>query len=465
MSTPFQSIEEKTSLSKSFLWEIERNAHLHFGPRAWTEEGVPFYITSNPFICKQYAQVIFGYLKDCPKKNDGSPLYILELGGGLGRFAYLFLKSLCSFLDELSLSAMKICYVLTDMVPQNLEFWKRHPLLKHYHACGLLEFALFDPVRGTPIIFDSGKELSEKPLIVIANYFFDSIPQDVFQIKNGQLFEGRAVLTCPEKSDPADPEVIRNLSIDYHWHPTSSKNIPELAAILDSYLNLSQDMQFLIPTAGIKCIDHLLKLSKGNLLLLTGDKGVGTLDEVLNGTKIYPVYQGTFTFQVNYHALSLYYAKQYNYSLFPKDPSPFFMVALMSFGGMKELPHEAVHSYHNALDHFTPCNYWDFINHLSVECPHPSLDQLLNIFKLSNWDPGVLSTFLKPLHALAAAADQNQKKRLEKALDAIWDNYYPTSQNESEFIRSIGLVFFQMNFKSKGLLYFQRAKEMPLTLS
>jgi hypothetical protein len=217
-------------------------------------------------------------------------------------------------------------------------------------------------------------------------------------------------------------------------------------------------MHFLIPTAGLKCIDYLLKLSKGNLLLLTGDKGVGTLDEVLNETKIYPVYQGTFTFQVNYHALAMYYAKKCNCLLFPKDPSPFFMVALMSFGAM--IPREAIHAYQNGLDQFTPYNYWDFINRLSFECSNPSLDHLLNIFKLSNWDPGVLSTFLKPLHILAATADQNQKKRLEKALDAIWDNYYPISQNESEFIRSIGLLFFQMNLKGKGLLYFQRAKEM-----
>lgn len=467
-------IEREVRLSESVLWQLERNAYAEMGPSAWTQHGVPFYITSNPVICKGYAAVVMGHLRDCYRlcADTQEPFYIVELGAGIGRFGYLFLKELCSLLDSLAAAfkGLKFCYVLTDISQKNIDFWMDHPLLKSYVNRGVLDFSLYDAFAETSLaLLKSRKVLSKEtlanPLTVIANYFFDSLPQDLFQLIDGALQEG--VITLSTKAKPHDafrkPEFIQDVMTEYGWHSISRvenyyKKNAKLNDVLGTYSRELKDAQFLIPAAGIECIDNLLKLSNGRMLLLSGDKGVGTLDEVLKHSQIKPVHHTTFSFQVNFHALSLYYAEQAACFLLPKEPTPPFMVAAIGFG--KAGFSETASAYYSSLDAFTPQNYWTLINQISAECPNPSLNHILNLLKLGNWDPALLQTFLKPLHASLASADENQRELLEKAVDLAWENYYPTSLDESSFIGNLGLLFFEMKRYSKALLYSQRAQTL-----
>ena len=104
------------------------------GIDAWREGIVPHYISSNPFIANAYAQVAFGFLKDCQATSDGldrsQPIYIVELGTGSGRFAYHFYTKLAGMLRGSSLQDFPVKFVMTDYAQQNIDYWMEHARLQ-----------------------------------------------------------------------------------------------------------------------------------------------------------------------------------------------------------------------------------------------------------------------------------------------------------------------------------------------
>src|SRR5687767_11731598 len=100
-------LEEGVRLSHSRLWRLQRAFFEQHGIEAWTQGTVPHYITCNTFIADAYAKVVRAYLGEAARSDDASPIHIVELGAGSGRFAWYFLKR---FLP----SPRPIVYVMTD---------------------------------------------------------------------------------------------------------------------------------------------------------------------------------------------------------------------------------------------------------------------------------------------------------------------------------------------------------------
>ena len=85
-------IEKNADLSTSLFWQFQKDFYLNSGPQAWIGQ-VPYYITSNSFIAKHYDELIQSALSDLTRQyilNKRKPIYIIELGGGTGKFAYQF---------------------------------------------------------------------------------------------------------------------------------------------------------------------------------------------------------------------------------------------------------------------------------------------------------------------------------------------------------------------------------------
>lgn len=81
----------------------------------------------------------------------------------------------------------KIVYVLTDFTDANVNYWAEHPQLKQYFDSGQMDCAIFDAVNDSDIkLAKSGKVLSpgsvKNPLCVVANYLFDTLCHDIFQV-------------------------------------------------------------------------------------------------------------------------------------------------------------------------------------------------------------------------------------------------------------------------------------------
>ena len=92
-------IEADQRLSRSLIWQIQRQYFLNKGMRAWQDDVVPHQISSNPLLARAYSRMVLGYIRDCItagqtnnfQLNPDQPFYIVELGAGSGRLAYHFL--------------------------------------------------------------------------------------------------------------------------------------------------------------------------------------------------------------------------------------------------------------------------------------------------------------------------------------------------------------------------------------
>jgi len=220
-------VEENVRLSRSCLWNLLRGFYEKEGVAAWSEGTIPWRITNNAFIAAAYARVVHAYLGDLADRGPAAgydparPVHVLELGAGTGRFGFLFIRTLLSLLGPLRKGAPKVRYVLTDIAEKNMKFWSHHPKLAPLVAAGVLDFAIFDAgVDGSITLRLSGETLSAgtagNPLVAIANYVFDSLPQDVFRTVGGALLEDRVTLISPrEENDPGDVSIIERVDLRY----------------------------------------------------------------------------------------------------------------------------------------------------------------------------------------------------------------------------------------------------------
>src|SRR5215831_21289346 len=92
------TLETDVPLSSSVIWRLQRDFYVQRGMKAWTEDRIPQFITNNPFIAEIYARIVFNFLSECPDLSAAKPLRILELGAGVGKFSYLFLRHLTALL-------------------------------------------------------------------------------------------------------------------------------------------------------------------------------------------------------------------------------------------------------------------------------------------------------------------------------------------------------------------------------
>ena len=244
-------IEADKPLSQSLLWQIQRAYFLQQGIAAWQDDVVPSDISSNPVMARAYSQIVFGYLRDCfaaAQRGDfaldpSQPISIVELGAGSGRLAYHFLHTFLPRYQQSPFANQPIRYILTDFVPQIVAFWREHGRFQPYIDSGILDFGLFDVMEMRPFtLVNSGQlfapDTVQNPVVLIANYFFDSIPQDSFVIEDGLLCQNLLTLTSsqPEPS-LTDPTIWDRLALHYEAIPLEKSfyDEPIYNQILDDY--------------------------------------------------------------------------------------------------------------------------------------------------------------------------------------------------------------------------------------
>lgn len=291
------------SLSQCDLWRLQENHYRNLGVQAWNER-TPYYVTNSTVIAEAYADLILAMLLDRPLEHPDEPLTLLEVGTGTGRLSFYLARELERKLAYFPATrSLRFRLVLTDLAEANLEFWEQHERLQGER----FDFALFrageDPVLK---LRRSGETIQSfaNPLVVIANYFFDSLAQDEFRVKDGVLEECLVELVRKtpnqEPRDARDVEVVRSYqAID----PTTRYAERNLSELLQHYTRTVTKGSFTIPTASLAVLRGLRKL--GRLILLSSDRAFTSVEHMTH----YPdhplqLHEGAFSHLVNYPALT-----------------------------------------------------------------------------------------------------------------------------------------------------------------
>jgi len=470
-------LEKNIPFSKSMLWDLQKTAYMQFGMQAWTNKGVPFYLTSNPLTARQYVNVVIGYIQDCLKSDAkttidlSAPLMIFDLGAGSGRYAYLFLKQILEALEQLGLQELRICYVITDIVKSNLDFCAAHPQMQSFIRNGQLDFAIYDNEKKEDLkLLHSRQTLNaplKNPAIIIANYFFDTIPQELFKPIEGRLFQGNITLKIPgifgQESAGIDPAWINKLTASFSYSPQHSnendRSTPYLQ-VLNDYCEKFEGCPFLYPIGAFQAIDYFAKLSGQRLLLLAGDQGVCTEDQIREWGEPHIALHGSFSIAVSYHAIRSYFKYAGGDALLTSQSDPLFVVMTAVLGGKAADFPQMRFAFKNHLDAFEPSDYWKIASAFEQENFTPSLEHLLALLKLGNWDPVNFNAFFSAIRRQLPKATLRVQRQLADAIEAVWKNFYPVAPEEGAFVINLGVLLFEMRRYTDALAYFQRAQTL-----
>lgn len=312
---------QECRLSESLLWDMQEQFYREAGINAW-QQNVPSFITNSAYIAESYAEMVMAFVEDYFEHLDLSePLTIIELGTGTGRFSHHMLKELESKLSSFSkYESVRIRYIMSDFTDSNPSFWEQHERLAPFVEKGMLDFAVFNPLMSDSMTLRvSGEALSpgslKNPVIAIANYFFDSIKQDVFRVESKVLKEGLVTLernlegvdadSAPQLSEITPVFQYQDLRSDQYYDDA------RLNAILKHYRHTIRNGSILFPVGAFQVIQHLETMSDQGMMLISSDKAYTSVEEMTRFyLHDYAQHDGAFSYMVNYDAIGQYFLNQ-----------------------------------------------------------------------------------------------------------------------------------------------------------
>lgn len=459
-------VEDTRPFSQSLIWQLQRQYYDRHGINAWGENRIPFNITTSPYIAGAYARIVFGFLRDWQAQLDLSePVYIIEIGAGSGRLGFNFLKQLSEFFDDSVLKRIPLKYVLTDLVLKNVEYWEKHPTLKPFVETGQLDFAQFDAVNDTRIqLRRSGKTLAagtlKNPLILLANYILDSLPQDLFSIENGQLYAVHTGLYSSQpEPDLLDPDIIGRLEIVYDRMPVSEDyyHDADTAPILKQYRETMGSTILTFPYQALACIRALQRFSGGHMLLLSGDKGEHRAEEMMHQS-IPPItlHDNGFSMMFNYHALVQYFLNQGGTVLsVPYRHASLDILAFVSGAPSTTETRQAYRDfieYNNPDDHFSAMLGFDRKEGVT-------LVEILAYLRMKRYDTHAFVLIYPMLMKKMNAIPEVLVPELKQMVYRVWNYYYHLGEKFNVPFY-LGVVLSGLRFYEESLLFYQRAIDL-----
>jgi hypothetical protein len=437
---PEFEVEGARRLSESIIWNLQREFYLRAGPEAWKPKGVPSYVTNNAFIARAYARLAVALMRDLARDgglDPAQPLHVIELGGGAGRFAYMFLRALEKERAALpALAALPVRYVLTDLVASNLERARAHERLRPFVERGQLDFARFDLESDEAItLLGSGERIAAgslaNPAFVVANYAFDTIRHDAYRVRGGLLQHALARTVSTRREDALDdPSILERLTLRWESEPLSGTGPYEDAAaneVLAGYMRLD-DTTVLFPVGALRCIRRVMSWPRGRLLLIAGDKGLSSEEELCNKRDpLLSIHGGSFSFTVNIDAIASWFERAGGEALRPSRGDFQFKVGAF-LAGLEE-PTETRAAFAREIDQFGPGEYFHLSFTLRKEHASPSADVLLAAFKLGDWDPEMVVACRQVVTQRARAAPAWFKQEISRGLDEAWERVFFAHRN------------------------------------
>uniref|UniRef100_K3WP22 Uncharacterized protein n=1 Tax=Globisporangium ultimum (strain ATCC 200006 / CBS 805.95 / DAOM BR144) TaxID=431595 RepID=K3WP22_GLOUD len=504
-------LEGFTPFSKCHLWKLMMSFYDREGVESWAQGIVPHFITSNTFIAKRYSNVLRAYFRDVMRPGSEYPLdpsepfYIVELGTGSGKFSFYFLKALAEAERVLDFPLDKIKYVMTDFTEQNFNFWKTHPALAPFVKRGIVDFAIFDATKDTELHLTVSNDVLrphqlKNPLCIIANYLFDTLYHDLFQVEHGILKEGLISVGSKktQEPDPLDPDIIKRLSNLYKYEQIDEtfygEENPHLNNILKWYHEYydpeSSGATVLVPIGALSAIERLSQLSSNRVVVISGDKGNSNPDHFRGVCDPHIAVHGSFSVMVNYHAIGIYFASRGGFALHSPQEEASLKVSMFVLPGeparlqsaqdqlQQPPPTSMTELYGDDLDRvcearsrafpnvsvafedeivaFGPNDFFVMQKAIKEDTKAPSLKAVLALLKLSCWDPDVFYKFRDVLLDHSPACPPKLKKDVRHGIPLVWKNYYALDK-EKDIAFEIGRLYYGIHDYDSALAFYTRS--------
>jgi tetratricopeptide (TPR) repeat protein len=469
-------LENEQVFSKSQLWEMQRHYFESMGVEAWRRGEVPHYVTSNLRIADSYAEIVFAFFRDRQRlAPPDEPLTICELGAGSGRFAFHFLSRLRRLCEEAHVPITSFRYVLTDLAPSNLAFWRGHPRFEPYFAMGVLDVAVFDVNRSRRLKLQGrGETIAagslHQPLVVIANYLFDSVPQDLFYINEQRCEE--CLVTLYVRRDQPTPTVahlLAALECRLDDQPLTKPPYREayLKRLLAEYQRTLTDSYLLFPAAGLRCLHRLRALSRQGIMLLSADKGDHRFSSLQGRPAPVLVRHGSFSLNVNYHAFTAMCEHEGGIALFPDAYHRTVNVGCLVMVPDAASQYETLAAYRRTVGEFGPDDFFSITKHAHRQIETMSAEEILAYLRLTLHDGHQFARYAPRLIELAPDLHPYDREAVIAAAEKVWERHFPLGE-EMDLADLIARVLYKLNDYARAIAFFERSNavygEHPATL-
>jgi hypothetical protein len=462
-SQHWRVLEKDVPLSRSMIWGLQRDFYARRGLKAWNEDLVPSYITNNPFIAEIFAGIAAAFVQDCMSSarrghqslSPENPLRILELGAGTGKFSYLFLRKLASLLQRQNVPLQFVRYCMTDTSESVTAEWRANAYLQEFVSNGVLDFA----------VFQAGEEhqsQTEGPLVVIANYVFDSLPQDAFAVQSGEIHE---LLVTTSAAADGEIQSFKDLRFSYQTSAVSPQRYADNIsnAILEQYRTRLSTATVTFPASALQTLQQLGNSSDGRMLVLAADKGITHEQDLALAARepSLDFHAGgkCFSQVVNFDAIGKYFCANGGKALVPtKHFTSLNLYAFMQCNPDDEFT--ATHKeYQEALTAFGPDDLFAIMSWLNTHLDEISLSQALPLLRLTRWDP-VMFVRLFPVIARHARNALPERSDLRDAVLSTWENHYPLNHDDNVLAFYCGVVLLELRFFSEAYSMFRKSQQL-----
>ena len=456
-------LETDVPLSQSVIWRLQRDFYAQRGLKAWNEDLVPSYITNNPFIAEIYAGIVAAFLQDCmshPQRDSSPlsrevPLRILELGAGTGKFSYLFLRKLTALLQKNNLPLHLVRYCMTDTAQSLLTEWRENGYLQEFLSSGILEFE----------VFQAGQEYRQEaggPLVVIANYVFDSLPQDAFAIENGEIHE---ILATTSAAADVETPYLKDLRFSYRNSAIAPQRYTDdlWNSILEQYRTRLSAATVLFPVNALQTLQQLSGSSDGRMLVLAADKGFTHEEDLALAPRTPSLdFHGggrCFSQLVNFDAIGKYFLGKGGEALLPsKHFTNLNVCAFIRRNPGNDFP-ATRKAYEQPISAFGPDDLFAVMSWLNAYLEEISLPQALALLRLTRWDTVAL-TRLFPVIARQARNAHAERIDLRDAVLNTWENHYPLTKDENVLAFYCGVVLLELRFFQEAYSMFRKSQQL-----
>ncbi len=414
------------ALSDSVLWKAQRGFYEREGPAAFLSGTVPWRITSSLLLASAYADaaVAFG-------EGRRGALQILELGGGVGRLAFHLMR-------ELDARGAEFRYHFTDAAPASVDAVKRHPQLLPWMDRGLLSARVLDA------LVPSGLDLPDGPVVVIANYLFDSLPHDAWRADAGKARGQHVEVWAPTEDAPLHA---------LEWRFVEAPDVPVPPA-LAGYAARVGSGRFLWPTRSLAAVNAIAARLRRPHLWLIADKGPAALAAISGRDSIALARHGCVSASVNFDAVRAWAG--WRPFLAPFESTDRFGVFGLVQGTRDVGP--LARAWESSVGQNAALQAEVLLEQLvTASAPVP---QLLQALAFTRFDPDALLRVAGLLRAqLSAATPGDQVAALFAAVDATWANRFVLAEPH-DLAFEIGTLLHRAGQLSGAAGYYRRSIEL-----
>ena len=431
------------------FWSQLAQFYVNENIAAWNNK-VPHLITNNPMHAQRYAQIITQYILDCHRADQNTKFAIFEVGAGLGKFGFLFVKHLIDLLDQCPNLSSKIQYILCDQAKATQTFWQQHPQIKPLIAKNIIHTALLSINSNLQISCNFPlTHLKQHRMILLANYCFDSLPQSPFIINKARCIPCR--IQTSARLTTQQPE---KLSFNPVYKPTSEhSSCPTYNAIVDAHIPLGAE-HFLMPDGALTLIQWFDQQTIHPLLILASDKGFSGFQKKQYDKDFNIVHSGAFASCVNFYAISRFIeiALHGSSSLAPETEFGFatnlFLTkqAYQAYPGLTITIRSTLRNIESGIQFA--------IYKLLRTTPITKIEQIFYILNTLQYDPNILISLLPNIKTCLNQDQSFSELDIDRILKKIFANYFFTPHNSSlvELIAIIELALLSKRYIFARLL-------------